>query len=163
MIGCNVLVVCTKLMDRRAKVYILTTPHSKLGIALSLARSNKFAFSPCVGLPATAQCLASVLRRELSHSRLQLGSEVADEALDGPGEGLAESYGTISRCWVRRASGLLTANGVALNLLCELLEHVNLALTALALLESAHDLLGPLASLTARSALSARFVAVEVT
>jgi hypothetical protein len=56
----------------------------------------------------------------------------------------------------------LTANSVTLNLLGQLLEHVNLTLTALTLLETLHDLLSPLASLTARCALAATLVAVEV-
>lgn len=51
---------------------------------------------------------------------------------------------------------------MTLNLLGELLEHVNLPLTSLALLESAHDLLRPLAALSAGCALAATLVAVEV-
>ena len=55
-----------------------------------------------------------------------------------------------------------TADSVTLNLLGELLEHVNLPLASLALLESAHDLLRPLAALSAGCALAATLVAVEV-
>jgi hypothetical protein len=43
-------------------------------------------------LPATSQCLAAVLLRKLPHAGLQLGPEVADQTLDGPGESLTESY-----------------------------------------------------------------------
>ena len=52
---------------------------------------------------------------------------------------------------------------MALNLLGELLQHVDLARAAHALLETLHDLVGPLGALTARSALAAGLVAVEVT
>jgi hypothetical protein len=51
---------------------------------------------------------------------------------------------------------------VTLNLLGELLEHINLAGSATALLESAHDLFSPLAALSAGSTLAATLVAVEV-
>jgi hypothetical protein len=51
---------------------------------------------------------------------------------------------------------------VALNLLGELLKHVNLTLTGLTLLESLHHLLRPLATLSAGCALAATLVAVEV-
>ena len=50
---------------------------------------------------------------------------------------------------------------MTLDLLGELLHHVNLASASLTLLKSVHDLLGPLAALTARSALTARLVVVE--
>ena len=76
---------------------------------------------------------------------LKLGAEVADQTLDGPGESLSQS-----------------TDGVALDLLGELLHHVNLASAGLALLETVHDLLGPLGTLTARSALAARLVVVKL-
>lgn len=62
-----------------------------------------------------------------------------------------------------RIMWLLTANCVALDLLGQLLQHVNLPLATLTLLKSLHDLLSPLAALTARRALTARLVSVEVT
>lgn len=96
-------------------------------------------------LPSTRQRLTTSLLRELLHPRLELGSEVTDKTLDRPGKSLTQS-----------------ADSVTFDLLGELLEHVNLPLTALTLLESAHDLLSPLAALSARSALAATFVAVEV-
>lgn len=117
------------------------------------------------------QRLAAVLCRELLHPGLELGSEVADETLDGPGESLTKSWGTQISMYSgidperdRSMTGLkLTADGVALDLLGQLLKHINLALVADALLEAGHDLLGPLAALTAGRALSAGLVSVEVT
>lgn len=51
---------------------------------------------------------------------------------------------------------------MALDLLSKFLEHVNLTGSTSTLLESAHDLLSPLAALSAGSALAAGLVAVEV-
>lgn len=51
---------------------------------------------------------------------------------------------------------------MALDLLGELLHHVDLTSASLALLESVHDLLGPLAALAARCALTAGLVVVEL-
>jgi hypothetical protein len=78
-------------------------------------------------------------------SCLKLGPEVSDQTLDGPSESLTES-----------------ANGVSLNLLGELLHHVNLTLASSSLLEAVHDLLGPLGALATRGALPARLVVVEL-
>lgn len=55
-----------------------------------------------------------------------------------------------------------TANSVTLNLLGQLLQHINLTLSSLSLLKSLHDLLRPLAALSARCALAATLVSVEV-
>ena len=52
---------------------------------------------------------------------------------------------------------------MALDLLRELLQHINLSLSSLALLKSLHDLLCPLATLSAWRTLSTGFVSVEVT
>lgn len=51
---------------------------------------------------------------------------------------------------------------MSLHLLGEFLKHINLPLLALASLEPRHDLLRPLAALTAGGALTATLVAVEV-
>lgn len=96
-------------------------------------------------LPATGERLAAVVPCVLLNPRLKLRPEVPDQTLDGPGEGLAEG-----------------ADGVALNLLGELLHHVDLALARGAGLEAVHDLLGPLGALTAGRALAARLVVVEL-
>ena len=56
----------------------------------------------------------------------------------------------------------LAANCVALYLLGELLQHIDLSLPSLALLESRHDLFGPFAALSARRALTTGLVPVEV-
>lgn len=95
--------------------------------------------------PSTSQRSTTRLLCKLLHPGLQLGSEVTDKTLDGPGESLSQS-----------------ADSVSLNLLGELLEHVNLPLTSLTLLKSGHDLLRPLAALSAGCALAATLVAVEV-
>ena len=50
---------------------------------------------------------------------------------------------------------------MTLDLLGQLLQHINLPLPPLALLEPLHDLLGPFAALAARGALPAAFVLVE--
>ena len=60
-----------------------------------------------------------------------------------------------------KRSRLLTADGVSLDLLRQLLEHVNLAIPRLALFEPLHDLFGPFTPLAARRALAAAFVAEE--
>lgn len=70
---------------------------------------------------------------------------MSDQTLDGPGEGLAES-----------------ADGVALDLLGELLHHVDLTLAGGAFLEAVHDLLSPLGALATGSALAAGLVVVEL-
>ena len=110
-----------------------------------LAWCNKLALVLGIMLPSTSQSWATVLRRELLHPCLELWSEMSDETLNWPCESLAQS-----------------ANGVSLNLLGQLLEHVDLTLTGLSLLETLHDLLGPLGALATWCALSARLVAVEV-
>jgi len=97
-------------------------------------------------IPSTSQSLTTILSRELLDASLKLRSEMSDETLDGPGKSLSQS-----------------ADSVALNLLGELLEHVNLTLTGLTILESLHHLLRPLATLSAGCALAATLVAVEVT
>lgn len=43
-------------------------------------------------VPTTSQRLAAVLLGKLLHARLQLGAEVADQTLNGPGKGFAEGY-----------------------------------------------------------------------
>lgn len=96
-------------------------------------------------LPSARQSLATILACVVTHTSLELGPEVADKALDGPREGLAEG-----------------ADGVTLDLLGELLEHVNLAAARLAVLEALHDLFGPLGSLAAGRALAAGLVPVEL-
>jgi hypothetical protein len=96
-------------------------------------------------LPATSKRLATALLCVLLNSGLKLGPEVSDQTLNGPGESLTQS-----------------ADGVALDLLGELLHHVNLALTGSAHLEAVHDLLGPLGTLATRGALAAGLVVVEL-
>lgn len=96
-------------------------------------------------VPATGKCLTTLGLGVVCNAGLELGAEVTDQTLDGPGESLTKS-----------------ANGVALDLLGELLHHVNLTSAGLTLLEAVHDLLGPLGTLTAGSALSARLVVVEL-
>jgi hypothetical protein len=96
-------------------------------------------------LPAASECLATGFLCVRLDSCLKLGPEVSDQTLDGPSESLTES-----------------ANGVSLNLLGELLHHVNLTLASSSLLEAVHDLLGPLGALATRGALPARLVVVEL-
>lgn len=108
------------------------------------ARGNEHALLASVVLPATGQRLATAALCVLSNSRLKLGPEVPDQTLDGPGESLAKS-----------------ADGVALDLLGELLHHVDLALASGTGLEAVHDLLSPLGTLATGSALAARLVVVE--
>lgn len=69
---------------------------------------------------------------------------MSNKTLDGPGEGLSQS-----------------ADGVALDLLGELLEHVDFTLLGVAGFETLHHLKRPLASLAARRALAAALVLVE--
>ena len=80
----------------------------------------------------------------LLNSSLEFGTEVADETLDGPGEGLTQC-----------------ADGVTLDLLGEFLEHVDLTFLGVAGLETLHHLQGPLATLTAGCALTTTLVLVE--
>lgn len=58
---------------------------------LLLARRDEVALLPGIVGPPARERLAARLLRKVLHPRLELGAEVADEALDGPGEGLAES------------------------------------------------------------------------
>lgn len=110
-----------------------------------LARGNELAFILGVRVPSTRQALPPTLMQSMfAYSLLQLRSEVADETLDRPGESLAKS-----------------ADGVALDLLRELLEHVDLALARIALFQTLHDLVGPLAALSAGGALAAGLVLVK--
>lgn len=96
-------------------------------------------------MPTTSvRSVSTNLLRVLPDAGLQLGAEVTDQTLDGPGKGLTQS-----------------ADGVTLDLLGQLLEHVDLTLAGLTLLHTLHHLHGPLAALTAGSALTARLVLVE--
>jgi len=52
---------------------------------------DQLPFLPRVVFPTASQRLAAVLLGKLLHARLQLGPEVADKTLDGPGKRLAES------------------------------------------------------------------------
>lgn len=54
------------------------------------ARRDKLALQLGIVIPATSQRLAAGLLGELLHAGLELGAEVADQTLDGPGEGLAK-------------------------------------------------------------------------
>jgi hypothetical protein len=108
-------------------------------------RRDEHALLAGIVLPATSERLATTLLCVRLDPSLKLGPEVSDQTLDGPGEGLAES-----------------ANSVTLDLLGELLHHVNLALTGSAHLEAVHDLLGPLGTLATRGALAAGLVVVEL-
>lgn len=56
-----------------------------------LTRRNQLALRASLRTPATGKRRATNLRSVLRHPRLELGTEVADQALDGPGESLAES------------------------------------------------------------------------
>ena len=98
-----------------------------------------------VVVPATSERLATLCLGVILDASLELGTEVTDQTLDRPGKGLTQS-----------------ADSVALDLLGELLHHVDFTSAGLALLEAVHDLLGPLGTLTARSALTARLVVVEL-
>jgi hypothetical protein len=113
-------------------------------------------------IPSTSQSLTAMLPRELLDASLKLRSEMSDETLDGPGESLSQSWKTISTVTQKLLIRKHTTNSVTLNLLGELLEHINLTLTGLTVLESLHHLLRPLATLSARCALAATLVAVEV-
>jgi hypothetical protein len=96
-------------------------------------------------LPAAGESLATGLLCVRLDPCLKLGPEVSDQTLNGPGESLTES-----------------ADGVTLDLLGELLHHVDLTRPSGSLLEAVHDLLGPLGALATRSALTARLVVVEL-
>jgi hypothetical protein len=110
-----------------------------------LARRDKQTVLVRVVVPATSKCFTTLCLGVVLDTGLKLGAEVTDQTLDGPGKGLTQS-----------------ADGVALDLLGELLHHVDFTSAGLALLETVHDLLSPLGTLTARSALTARLVVVEL-
>ncbi len=82
---------------------------------------------------------------ELLDALLNVRAEVLDEALYGPSSGITKG-----------------ANGVAFNLLRQLEKHINLGLLSVTDNESAHHLVEPSGALTARRALSAGLVLVEV-
>lgn len=96
-------------------------------------------------VPATGKCLATLLLAVVGNSGLELGPEMPDETLDGPCKGLTQS-----------------ADGVTLDLLGKFLHHVDFTSPGLTLFETLHDLVGPLGTLSARGALTARLVVVEL-
>jgi hypothetical protein len=110
-----------------------------------LARADEQALLLCIVCPSTSKCGSTVLLSESLYPGLELWPEMPDETLQRPCERLAER-----------------ADGVSLNLLGQLLEHVDLALPRLALGESVHNLVCPLAALSARCALTAGLVVVEL-
>ena len=89
-------------------------------------------------------CLVIISLRILD-ALLNVLLEVPYQTLDGPGSGIAQS-----------------TDGVALDLSADLLEHWNFPLVGVALLHADEDVLQPGGTLTAGSALPARFVLVEV-
>ena len=95
-------------------------------------------------LPSTRKRFTARLLRMRLNPCLELWPEVSDQSLNRPCKSLAKS-----------------ADRVALDLLRKFLHHVDLPRTCSTLLEARHDLLCPLGALTARCALSARFVVVE--
>lgn len=94
--------------------------------------------------PATERRLAVALG-ELSDLGLDLGAEVTHETLDGPRGGLTEG-----------------TDGVALDLLGELEDHVDLTALGLASVQTVHHLQQPSGTLTAGGALAAGLVLEEV-
>ena len=76
-------VQCTK--NPLIYLYLPPTPFLPLH-----TRRDQLALQLGIVVPAASQGLAAVLLGKLLHAGLELGAEVADQALDGPGEGLAE-------------------------------------------------------------------------
>ena len=76
---------------------------------------------------------------------LHLATELPDETLYGPGSGVAQS-----------------ANGVSLDLIGQLLEHVDLGEVGVALLHALEHVDHPAGTFTAWSALAAALVLVEL-
>ena len=95
--------------------------------------------------PSTRQRLTSLLLRLAPNSRLQLGPEVTNQALQRPSKRLAQC-----------------TNRMALDLLRQLLQHIDLSFPAEALLEAMHDLVGPLGALATRGALATGLMVVEL-
>ena len=101
--------------------------------------------------PLSAACLVEVEHRgglasvEVLDTLFNVGAEVADQALNRPRGGVTER-----------------ADGVALDLLCQLPEHVNLSLLEVTAHHALHHLVDPRGALAARRALAARLVLVEV-
>lgn len=56
-----------------------------------LARSDQVTSRPRIAWPSTSQSRTTVLLRKVLHALLQLRSEVANEALNGPCKSLAKS------------------------------------------------------------------------
>ena len=92
-----------------------------------LARGDEKTLLGGIVCPSTRQRLTTVLQAVVLYPGLKLRPEMPDETLERPCESLAQR-----------------ADGVALNLLGQLLEHVDLTLAGLALVEAVHDLMGPL-------------------
>lgn len=132
-------IVHDALHNRFSCFYLFSFPQ------LLHAGGDEHALLAGVVLPATSERLTTRLLCVSLDSCLKLGPEVSDQTLNGPCESLAES-----------------ANGVAFDLLGELLHHVDLTLAGSALLETLHDLLSPLGTLTTRGALAAGLVVVEL-
>src|SRR5204863_2242454 len=110
------------------------------------AKSGRFA-----PLPAACKARRLLFGRferslaPLDDAPLELGAEVADQALDRPGRGVAEG-----------------ADGVALDLLGDVPERVDLADLGIALDEALHHPPHPAGALAARRALAAALVLVKI-
>ena len=96
-------------------------------------------------LPSTGQRLPALSLSRRTDSFLQLRPEVTDQTLDRPSEGLAER-----------------ADGVALDLLRKLLQHINLPFASETTLKAVHDLIRPLRTLATGGTLAAGLVVVEL-
>lgn len=99
----------------------------------------------CVVRPAARKCLTASLFRMTRDARLQLRPEMPNQPLNRPRKSLAQR-----------------TDRVSLDLLSQLLHHINLPRARRALLKSLHNLLRPFRTFAARSALAARFVVVEL-
>ena len=108
-------------------------------------RGDQLALSPALRAPATSiRRLSTDLLLVLLNASLKFRAEVTDKTLDRPGESLTQG-----------------TDSVTLNLLGEFLEHVDFALLGDTGFETLHHLHGPLAALTAGSALATTLVLVE--
>lgn len=72
-------------------IHLKTMHQALLSLDRLHAGRDELALLSGIALPATGKSLTTVLLGKLPHTGLQLGPEVADEALNRPGKSFAES------------------------------------------------------------------------
>jgi hypothetical protein len=100
-----------------------------------------------------------------TNSSLQFGSEVADQTLNGPSSGVTQGANSVTFDLVGqllKERALATLCVYSRSRILTYLKHINLVGLGIALDHTLHDGVQPISTLTARCALTARLVSVEL-